>query len=307
VSVLCNWRGYWALCARVDIAKDSCFISGGPWLPSEEEHPTLSRRGKKSVYGTVSPLADVVFYPRLSYHGLNIASPRFYIGDDQPRVICSVSPSNLSDLQSEYFLEIQQRHPTPNPGEVLRQDGWAQPDKGVYEKIVHVDNLEKIEGPPPDDVCFPPELRDRIRATIMRRGRWWTEPLASPTSVDQQGSPLIAELARADRLYFVGEIGRPHSPRIGIAECMGVALLFTDKEHAMLDALAHGPKHQTDEIALIAMTPDEAAKYLRDLQQVSAERGHPITKVVVDRGCSGYMTEIDDLCASIETRGGTTR
>ncbi len=306
MSVLCNWRGYWALCARVDAAKDSCFISGGPWLPSEEAYPTLSRRGKTIVSGTVSPLADVVFYPTVRYYGLKVSVSDFYHTDDQPRLVCYADPRS-EDLQSPHNRAIQERHPTPYPCEVLSRDGWEQPGKGEFRKIIHVDDLEKLEGPPPDDVCFPLEHRERIRTRMIRRGRWWTEPYESPDGVERYTDLAEIDLARAQSIYFVGDPWHPYFARLGVAEWRGAALLFTDKVRAMLDTLARPPQHLRLEAAFISMTPQDCAEYLRDLQQVSAELDHPITRVLVNRSSGGHVIDIDHLCSLIETRGMTPR
>jgi hypothetical protein len=258
------------------------------------------------VHGTVSPLADVVFYPTVRYYGLKVSVSDFHHTDDQPRLVCYADP-RFEDLQSPHYRAIQERTPTPYPCEVLSRDGWEQPGKGEFRKIIHVDDLEKLEGPPPDDVCFPLEHRERIRAKLIRRGRSWTEPFMSSSGTTQQHAPSDAVLANATQLYFVDDIGGRHSPRLGVAEWSGAALLFTTKEHATLDALTYGPRQPQSDVGLITMTPPEVAKYLRDLQQVSTEQDHPITRILVNRSSGGHVIDIDHLCSLIETRGMTPR
>lgn len=149
MSVLCNWRGYWALCGRVDPQKDICYVRSGPWMPQEAECPTLSRIGKV-VRGYVSPIADIVFYPTLYFHGLRVEPIDWGMGDDEPLLRCSASPNALEELEHQYFQTIRSRIGARYVSEVLVKDGWMRPDIFVFEKYFHVDLLDKVEGPPPD-------------------------------------------------------------------------------------------------------------------------------------------------------------
>lgn len=130
---------------------------------------------------------------------------------------------------------------------------------------------------------------------------------AAQTNADELWENLNSWLASMDRLYFVGARARHRSPSLAIVEGKPVAQLFTSKEHAMQGAAMSEEWRDGEQTPLISMTISDAAAYLEDISRASAEIGHPVASVVVNRGGAAYLTEIADLCAQIRKRTNPLR
>lgn len=117
-------------------------------MPHPDGFKTLPPVGAV-MYGAV-PLANgIAFYPELYYHGLPVWPASWCSESAEPIVRCEAMPQE-GQLDDEYFQCVLQHSTVDHRNNRLLADGWAKPDKFVYSKYVHVDDLEKIEGPPPD-------------------------------------------------------------------------------------------------------------------------------------------------------------
>ncbi len=59
-------------------------------------------------------------------------------------------PANFDELNSDYFRTMAKRINARYPGDVLIADGWERKSRAEYVKALHVSEIEKIEGPPPE-------------------------------------------------------------------------------------------------------------------------------------------------------------
>lgn len=88
-----------------------------------------------------APIAGITFYPQLRWHGFPVTPISWAKGATEPMLRCSIGPLTQKDIPPgiERFTDY------------LRAHGWAWSVRDFMgERTVHVDELEKIEGPPPE-------------------------------------------------------------------------------------------------------------------------------------------------------------
>jgi len=88
-----------------------------------------------TVYG-------IAFYPNIRYKGLHAYPENWHSTSHEPLVMCLI-PS-LRVFVNESKEVVQQRR------ELLVDHGFEDGGREGLKGYVHVDDLEKIEGPPPD-------------------------------------------------------------------------------------------------------------------------------------------------------------
>lgn len=96
-----------------------------------------------------APLDGIIFYPDLFYHGLSVAPQMWHTETIEPILCCQAMPQE-GDLDDPYFVTLLKDSQRDHYGNRLLADGWTRTDKFVYEKYIHIDDLEKAEGPPPN-------------------------------------------------------------------------------------------------------------------------------------------------------------
>ena len=102
------------------------------------------------VYGAI-PLSDpIMFFPQLFYHGLRVLPMRWNFEKKDPVLYVEATPMTMNELTSPYFMNLRRQVDAKYPSEVMLADGWARIDQAGYGREFHVDDLEKIEGDPPD-------------------------------------------------------------------------------------------------------------------------------------------------------------
>jgi len=147
--ILCQWDGNWFLSTGINREKGICWLRCGAKMPHNETFQPLPPVGAQ-LYGHTDNPEDVVVYPEIYYRGCRVWPQAWFTESAEPILKCHATPDNFDDLDSEYFREIARRINAQFPSEVMMADGWYQIERGVFEKLIHVDNLEKIEGPPPE-------------------------------------------------------------------------------------------------------------------------------------------------------------
>ena len=100
-------------------------------------------------YGSVPLSSELIFYPELYYHGLKVWPKSWDPDSSEPVLECDAMPED-GQLEDQYFQEVLEQSSIDHGGDSLLADGWDRWDKFVYRKFIHVDELEKIEGPPPE-------------------------------------------------------------------------------------------------------------------------------------------------------------
>ena len=146
--ILCRWNGCWFLSTGINRAKDICYARCSIAMPSPKHFLPLPPAGVH-VQGTIVGVSEVIFFPRLYYHDLPVQPVSWHPESVDPLIRCTSMPE-AGMLDHQYFQEILERSNIDHLGDPLLADGWSRPDKFVYSKVLHVDELEKIEGPVSD-------------------------------------------------------------------------------------------------------------------------------------------------------------
>lgn len=167
-TVLAQRDGEWFLAA---FAKhlNGCNLSTPrePVLQREKFHLW---RGQLYVQSHAS-LQGITFYPELYYHGMKVWPQGWGEDTAEPILHCLVLLNPEDVERTPYFdgPSAKQIHATKDRDRdewirllALRQkgveqlierliaDGWEQPGRGEFTRLVHIDDLDKIEGPPPE-------------------------------------------------------------------------------------------------------------------------------------------------------------
>lgn len=92
------------------------------------------------------PVTDeITFYPELRYRGCKVTPESWHLESVEPIVKCLLMPE---DLDTEAMLGIKDLAAWARP-KYMREAGWEWDPRDGGTKYIHVDDLEKIEGPPP--------------------------------------------------------------------------------------------------------------------------------------------------------------
>ncbi len=89
---------------------------------------------------------EYTFYPEIRYKGMRVTPVGWDPKSEEPMLRCE-----LHDLGERGRQGFETRR---RAVEELRADGWRFDDREGGWKFVHVDELEKVEGPPPDVACW---------------------------------------------------------------------------------------------------------------------------------------------------------
>ena len=117
-----------------------------PCPPGFQEH----------IYGTFwwkifRDYAGITFYPRCLYHGMLVTPITWHTESPEPIVQCCAMPGwegyDLNQSFIEHVLETGMPNEYDSP---MLADGWDASEIGVFKKFIHIDELDKIEGPPPE-------------------------------------------------------------------------------------------------------------------------------------------------------------
>lgn len=138
--LLCLRHGYWYIAARYDEADPTCTLLVGPQMLREEgfrEPPVGDQLG-----AGVIDLSGIRFYPRLSLDGMRVF-PECWSSDSAEPVLRVWSGQEHFErpvrTTQEYLARISD----------LRAKGWEWDEREGGTRWVHVDELDKLEGPPP--------------------------------------------------------------------------------------------------------------------------------------------------------------
>jgi hypothetical protein len=117
-----------------------------------------------------APLDDVVFYPQVRYWGMPVYPLHWHEESSEPLLRCLLMGNEIHRLTSQAGLGEASDRAAESEADHQRwlalveeartrdrelrtrlvEDGWLDRAGEGLEKYVHVDDLEKIEGPPPE-------------------------------------------------------------------------------------------------------------------------------------------------------------
>ena len=140
--ILCNWNLEWCLASRGRPESVGCALtvhsSRGPDLASQGFVPYRSgtrwNRYRENCDG-------ITFFPKLFYNGIRTYPWGWNPDPGEPLINCIIDQSEISGGGLQATLARMQS---------LIDDGWAWDQREGGCKLLHIDELEKIEGPPPD-------------------------------------------------------------------------------------------------------------------------------------------------------------
>ena len=93
---------------------------------------------------------DITFFPEIFYHGMKIYPESWDREREEPIIRCLATPHNMDAFRSSYLQDVATRVNARYPCDVLLADGWERTGRVEYIKFLHVDDIEKVEGPPPE-------------------------------------------------------------------------------------------------------------------------------------------------------------
>lgn len=149
--ILARWNGEWAIAQRLRDGASGCSLSVrnavGPKLQSCGFEPYNYKTFWHKYFPSVE---EIVFYPEIYYRGCRV-SPQYWQRESaEPILNCFLQPEDIGvDLLGgaaipDYVREYPEFH------RLVRADGWAWDAMDGGTRYIHVDDLEKIEGPPPE-------------------------------------------------------------------------------------------------------------------------------------------------------------
>jgi len=107
-------------------------------MPRPEDFEPIP--GVIGLHGNTTEISNITFYPEIRYKGLRVYPMWWKRDAEEPilRVMAGSSGGDYPPGDTAAFVEM------------LKAEGWQPQARDPMEGYVHVDDLEKIEGPPPD-------------------------------------------------------------------------------------------------------------------------------------------------------------
>ncbi len=138
--ILCRWKAEWCIAQRAQANLPGCSLA----VPNSRG-PRLAGPGfREYVYKTfwhkyVDAIEEIVFYAEIRYKGMRVTPIMWHPESEEPllRCLAGQSADDYPPGAGDEFIEM------------LRADGWHIQRCETWG-YVHVDELEKIEGPPPE-------------------------------------------------------------------------------------------------------------------------------------------------------------
>jgi hypothetical protein len=135
--VLCRYQGRWCLAqssqrwpGKIGLFMPVCIAVDNTFCLDEHN---------RYRYRSVDSLDGITFYPQLRYRGMGVAPVGWKSHSAEPIMQCMIGiPPAWTSQQRDAAMEQ------------LKAEGWRWDYRDmVGEGYVHVDDLEKTEGPPP--------------------------------------------------------------------------------------------------------------------------------------------------------------
>lgn len=146
--ILCQYRSLWYVSTGINRDLGKASILRGPKMPHNGDLVRWEWHGQSLSMGVaVGP--DLRFFPTIKLRGVEVEPwfPAWHTTSSEP-LLNVMNPWNTGEHSLMYFgrhLENKELR------DALRADGWeGSVYDGAFSKYVHVDELEKIEGPVPD-------------------------------------------------------------------------------------------------------------------------------------------------------------
>jgi hypothetical protein len=149
--LLCKKDGLWYLAVRARAENRGCALRVGPKMPNEggfEPVPPIGALLAKQV----DAVSGITFYPDIRVHGLRVFPQAWHRDSSEPQLRCALYTNEISSRITEFKDLAKRQRIYDAHVQALQRDGWSWDAREGGEKYVHVDELEKLEGPPPEGV-----------------------------------------------------------------------------------------------------------------------------------------------------------
>jgi hypothetical protein len=168
---LCNFGGLWYLLSWN--TEQSCgSLIVGKKMPRKEQLVSADNchDGRR-----IDTLTGITFYPEVFYQGYRVFLRHWHPESSEPMVRCTINYDTISrSVKSPSVMDIvasqEKAAQTGLPEDdkrwrtlskqwsfknkaaisALEDDGWVQDYDSGLSRFVHVDDLDKVEGPPPE-------------------------------------------------------------------------------------------------------------------------------------------------------------
>ena len=141
--MLCCRDRCWFLSTGINLEKGQCWLRCGPNMPHPVSFQPLPPAGAL-VYGSVPFDESIRFFPELRFQGIRVTPTGWHPKSEEPLVRCEIGAGGLGGGRGidphEYQRIVDE----------LVNLGWEWDYREGGQGYVHVDDLEKIEGPPPE-------------------------------------------------------------------------------------------------------------------------------------------------------------
>lgn len=180
--ILCNWNSEWFLASKARAETPSCALIGGSWsrlskLGFQHELLSVGVPGESGYHEAhrwhkfMPSMVGIIFYPTLHYRGLRVYPEYWHPESHEPLLHCRMMGDAITRAVQTESLPEASDHATQTGKKEdadrwrslvakqvaaslsLRQnlvnEGWTDQGSDGLVRFVYVDELEKIEGPPP--------------------------------------------------------------------------------------------------------------------------------------------------------------
>jgi hypothetical protein len=178
--ILCQWRNEWFLASRAQPQLPGCSLALRNASSLDPASLGFKAYWTGAFYRYFPDYEEIAFYPELRYRGLKVHPEHWHRESAEPLLYCRMmgdqimyaTPRWNDFVQARDALEAETRQrslPDDDPllvrwREAIRRHdeaaaeirgqlvagGWKDEVQEGLTRYVHVDELEKIEGPPPD-------------------------------------------------------------------------------------------------------------------------------------------------------------
>lgn len=140
--ILCRWRDEWGIAQRLQPSSSGCSIA-----IRNAVGPLFQRFGfVPYVHNTYwhrsfDQMSDILFYPQLRWQGFQVTPVCWNRESTEPLVLCRMETQSLGAKSDKEYERLVAD---------MRTMGWHWDLMEGGHKYIHVDELEKIDGPPPE-------------------------------------------------------------------------------------------------------------------------------------------------------------
>ena len=141
--ILVRWQGEWALAQRLRPTSTGCSLR----VPNASRFATESNGFRADRFGgywsrPFDQMTDMKCFPVLKFRGAPVRAINWHPKSEEPLVRCHMEPHHLvPDGNTERYMRLV---------EEMKAQEWEWDIREGGDAYIHVDELEKIEGPPPE-------------------------------------------------------------------------------------------------------------------------------------------------------------